>query len=61
MILQGIWETFLDENNRSYNSNKFIYKFAFIPFLSFPRNEKHESDFQQVGGLVTRNISGFYL
>ena len=32
-ILQEIWEPFLHENNRHYNSNKFIYKFAFIPFF----------------------------
>ena len=31
----------------------------FILFLSFLRNQKQESDFQQVGGLVTRNISVF--
>ena len=29
--------------------------------LSFRRNQKQESNFQQVGGLVTRSISGFCL
>ena len=32
-----------------------------MPFLSFRRNQKQESNFQQVGGLVTRNISIFFL
>ena len=39
----------------------FSYKFAFILFLSFITNEKQESGFLQVGGLVTRNISAFCL
>ena len=30
-------------------------------FLSFLTNQKQESGFQQVGGLVTRNISVFCL
>ena len=47
---------FLHENNRNYNSYRFSYKFAFIIFLSFLTNQKQESDFQQVSGLVTRNI-----
>ena len=33
----------------------------FIPFLTFRRNQKQDSNFQQGGGLVTRNISVFYL
>ena len=33
-ILQGTWETVLYENNCNYDSYKFCYKFAFIPFLS---------------------------
>ena len=49
----------LYENNRNYNSNKLNCKFAFIPFLSIGRNPKQESKFQQVGGLVIRNISFF--
>ena len=60
-ILQGIWERFLYENNRNYNSYKFSYKFTFIPCLSFHRNQKQASNFQQVGDLVTRNISVFCL
>ena len=39
-ISQGIWERFLYENNRNYNSYKSSYKFAFIPCLSFRRNQK---------------------
>ena len=53
-ILQGIWETFLHENNHNYNSYKFSYKFTFIPFLSFRKSQKQESNFQQVGGLVSK-------
>ena len=59
-VLLVNWETFLHENNRNYNSCKFSYKFTFVPFLSFLRNEKHDSSFHQVGGLVTRNISFFF-
>ena len=44
----------LYENNRSYNFYRSSYKFAFILFLSFLKNQKQESGFQQVGGLVTR-------
>ena len=51
----------LHENNFSYISYRLIYKFTFILFLSFPINQKQESDFQQVGGTVMRNISVFYL
>ena len=39
----------------------FYFKFAFILFLSFPANQKQESGFQQVGGLVTGNNSVFCL
>ena len=52
---------FLRENNCNFNSYKFSYKFVFIPSLSFRRNEKQELNFQQVGGLITRNISVFCL
>ena len=38
--LQGIWERFLYENNRNFNSQKFSHKFNFIPILSFHRNQK---------------------
>ena len=59
-ILQEIWEIFLYENNRNYNSYKFSYKFTFIPFLFFCRNQKQESNFQQVGGLETRILLSVY-
>ena len=36
-----------------------LYKFAVILFLSFLTNQKEESGFQQVGGVVTKNISVF--
>ena len=55
-ILLAISEIFLHENNRNYNSYRFGHKFAFVFFLSFLTNQKQESGFQQVGGLVTRNI-----
>ena len=32
-----------------------------IPFLSFRRNQKQESNFHQVGDLVMRDISAFCL
>ena len=34
---------------------------AFICFLSFRKKHKQESSFQQVGGLLTRTISDFYM
>ena len=38
------------------------YEFALIPLLSFRKNQKQESNFQQVGGLiVTKNIFIFCL
>ena len=58
-ILRGILERFLYENNRIYNSYKSSYKFAFILFLSFRRNQKQESNFHQVDDLVNRNIFVF--
>ena len=60
-ILLAVWEIFLHENNRNYNSYIFSNKFAFILFFSFLANQKQESGFQQVGCLVTRNISVFCL
>ena len=54
-VLQDI----LHENNRNCNSYRFSYKFAFIFFLPSLTNQEQESSFQQVGGLVTRNISAF--
>ena len=53
-ILELIWETFLYENNRYYDSQKLSFKFAFISFLSFHRNQKQKSTFEQVGGLITK-------
>ena len=60
-ILLASWEILLHENNRNYNSYIFSYKSAFILFFSFLTKQKRESGFQQVGGVVTRNISVFYL
>ena len=60
-VLLAIWEIFLHENNRNYNSYRCSYKFAFILFLFFLTSQKQESRFQQVAGLVTRNISVFCL
>ena len=58
-ILQRIWERFLYEINLNYNFYNRSYKFTFISFLSFRRNQ--ESNFQQVGGVVTRNNFTFGL
>ena len=58
-ILQKFWQKLLYEDNRNYNFYKFSYKFTFIRFLSFHRNQ--ESNFQQVGRLVTTNRFAFYL
>ena len=58
-VLLAIWETFLRENNRNCHSYKFSFKFVFILFFSFLTNQKQEPGFQQVSGLVTRNISVF--
>ena len=55
------FERFLYENNRNYNPYKFSYKVTFIPVLSFYRNQKQKSNFQHVGGLVTRNSFAFCL
>ena len=44
-----------------YDFYKFSYKFIFISFLASGINQKEESSFQQVGGLVTRDISVFRL
>ena len=60
-VVLAIWEMFLHENNRNYNSYRFSYKLAFIFRLSFLTKQKQGSGFQQVGGLVTRNISYFCL
>ena len=60
-VLQAIWEIFLYENNHNYISYRFSYKLAFILFLSFLKNQKQESGFQQVSDLVTGDISVFCL
>ena len=60
-ILPGTWERFLDEKNRNYNSYNINYRFVFIPFFSFCRNQKQESNFQKFGDLVTRSIFPFCL
>ena len=60
-VLLAILEIFLLENNRNYDPYGFSYKRAFILFFSFLTNQKEESGFQQVGGLVTRIISVFCL
>ena len=60
-ILQGIGEIFLYENNRNCNFYKFSYKLTFIPFVFFNRNQNQKPNFQQVGGLVTRNSFAFCL
>ena len=38
-----------------------VTNLLFFLFLSFLTNQKQEPGFQQVGGLVTRNISAFCL
>ena len=58
-VLLAVWEIFLHEDNCNYSSYRFSYKLAFILFLSFLTNQKQELGFQQVGGVVTRNISFF--
>ena len=60
-ILLAILKIFLYENNRSYNSYRFSYKFAFILFFSFLTNKEQKLGLQQVGGLAMRNISVFCL
>ena len=57
----AIWEMFLHENNSNYNSYRFSYKFTFIQILSFFINQKKESGFQQVDGLLMKNIYVFCL
>ena len=60
-ILQGILEINLFENNHKSNFYKFSYNFAYMSVLSFRRNQKQESNFQQVGDVVTRNSSVYCL
>ena len=42
-VLVAVWEIFLHENNRNYNSDRFSYKFTFILFLSFLTNQNQEA------------------
>ena len=53
-VLLAIWETFFYESTCNYNSNKFSYKFLFLCLLSFHKNQKRESIFQQVESMVTK-------
>ena len=58
-VLLAISGKFLLESNCKYYSYRFSYKFAFILFLPFLTNQKQKPGFQQVGSLVTGNISVF--
>ena len=51
-ILFGVLETFLHDHVRNNDS----YKIASMPLLSFHVAKKQQSNFQQVIGLVTKNI-----
>ena len=52
--LLTVWEVFLYENNPNYNSYNLVTNLLLSSFLT---NQKQESGFQQVCGLVMRNIS----
>ena len=54
MVLLGVWEIFISENNCNCYFYKSRHKFVFILLTSSSRAEKHESLFQQAGGLVTQ-------
>ena len=62
-VLPAIQEIFSRETNCNYNSCRFscesVLQFNF--FLSFLTNQKQESGFQQVVGLVTRKFFVFCL
>ena len=60
-VLLAISEIFLHENNRDYNSYRFNYKFALIIFLFLLTNQRQKSGFQQIDGLVTKNIWFLFL
>ena len=51
----------LNENNLTIIPTDLVTNSLWFLFLSFLTNQKQESGFQQVGGLVTRNISVFCL
>ena len=55
-IFQGIWESYLLENNRNYNFYRFSVKFYLIPIFPFRINQKRESYFRQVCGLAMKHI-----
>ena len=44
------------ENNSNQNFYKFINKIVFVIFLSFRKNQKQESNFQEVGWLLTNCV-----
>ena len=60
-VLLPIWEMLLDGSNCNYNADKISGRFVFIRFLSCFWNQEQKSSFNQVGGLVTTNISIFCL
>ena len=60
-LCSKILDILFHENDRNYNPYRLSYKFTFIIFLSFLTNQKQEASFQQVGGLVTKNLSVFCL
>ena len=61
MITSEGFPSNLRDNNRNYNPYRFSYKFAFIIFLSFLTNQRQESGFQHIDGLVTRFFFVFCL
>ena len=58
-LLQVINEKTLCSKDKS--EGDFSHKVAFVSLLFFRKNQKQESNFQQVSGLVMRNISAFCL
>ena len=60
-VLQAIWDIFLHENNGNYNSTDLVINPLLSSFCSILQTKTKKSGFQQVGGLVTRNISVFCL
>ena len=53
-ILFAIWKACLYQNDLNRNSYRTGNEPRIIPSFSFIQNQKQESNFQQVGGLVTR-------
>lgn len=60
-LLLQIWKLFFHENIFNYFSSKLTYKFNLSLFLYFLKYQKQVSNSEQVGCLVTRNISVFCL